>query len=413
MFENLSDREKKLMMAIGALVPIAIVFFCIYSLTSSFAENKKRLQALDLQILDQEALELEGTLADRRKSYYANASLHPSIHIAKNDYQNWLSTEGLPGANVDHNSGSRLRSDGKTIGESVLFKVSAEATLPEFNDFLSRFYQLDMLHRITAMTLTPQNVPRKAKPVRNGVLTVKLTVEVLSLKDGKNRDGFEDFGKHLANSEKDYKTILHRNIFGPANSEPVLNIPNKTTPEGKPFSFKFTATDANKNDLLTIELMDNTVKTATVKQAKETDRRAEFEMTAQPPGKYKFKVKVSDNGFPVKSSIKEFFVTVKKKPDPKPQVAKKKEEPEIDYIRMVKVTGITSDGNSDKLQVWVLILHTGETLRLTAGETFVVDEKKYSVESVDRNEATFTRKGKTYLARPGHNSQGALVETNL
>ena len=92
MFENLSSREKKLLIVIGALVPIAIVFLCIYQMTSSFKANNEQIQSLDLQILDEQQREIEGMLAGRRQTYYSNTSLHPTPNTAKNDYQNWLAT---------------------------------------------------------------------------------------------------------------------------------------------------------------------------------------------------------------------------------------------------------------------------------------------------------------------------------
>ena len=421
MFENLSNREKKLLLAIGTLVPIAIVFVGIFQLIGSFEANNQELESLDIQIVDQEELELQGMLAGRRQTYYANASLHPSINIASNDYQNWLKTtmaeSGLTWTGVTPGEVSRLRSNNKTIGQSMSFKVPASGTLVQFNDFLSKFYQLDVLHRITAMTLTPQNEPRTKKPVRTGLITAKMTFEVLSLQAGKNRDGFADVRKHLVNSKKNYDEILRRNIFGPANSEPVISASNKTTTTGKPYSFSITAKDANKNDLLKIELLESSIDDAALTQAKETDRRAKFEMPNMPPGKYNFKVKVSDTGFPVKSSTKEFVVTVKepRKPAPPKVVVKKPEpkpEPEVDYIRLVKVTGITQDRDG-KWRAWVSVGPTGERLRLSVGETFEIGEKEYEVVSVEEDEATFSGDDKTFVARPDFLTRGSLVETNL
>ncbi len=414
MFENLSNREKKLLMAVGALVPIAIVFIGVFQLISMSEANNQALESLDMQIVEQETIELEGMLAQRRQNYYSNASLHPSINIAGNDYQNWLKTTmiecGLTWTGIRPSEGFKFRSNNETIGQSKIFKVSASGTLPQFNDFLSEYYQLDMLHRITAMTMTPQNDPSSSKPVRNGLLTAKLTFEILSLRSGKNRDGFEDFRKIIPSSEKDYAAILHRNIFGPANSEPVITALNKTATTGKPYSFSIKAKDGNKNDLLKFELVESSVREAVLDQAKGTDRRARFEMPDMPPGRYNFKVKVSDNGFPIKSSIEEFTVTFKpprkaapvREPDP---------EPEVDYIRLAKVTGISLDSDG-KRRVWVS-LHTGDRLRLAVGEAFEIGDTKYEVVSVDRNEAKFTSDKKAFLARPDFSSRGAFVETNL
>ena len=324
-----------------------------------------------------------------------------------------MDESGLAKPLIRPSAGSRLRSGNNIIGESWLVEVSTSGTLAELNDFLSKFYQLDILHRINSMTLKPENEPRTSKPVRSGLIMVKMKLEFLSLQTGKNRDGFDDFRKNLANAETNYQPILRRNIFGPANSEPVISASNKTTIEGrgKPYSFPITAKDANKNDLLKFELAETSVEDAVLTQAKGT-KRATFEMPEMPPGTYKFKVKVSDNGFPVKSSTKEFTVTVDKKP---PAESKTAERPvskpeEVDYIQLVKVTGITSNRDG-KLEVWVSVGPTGERHRLSVGESFQLGDKEYKLKSIENGEATFTGDGKTFVARPDHEKHGAFEET--
>ena len=220
----------------------------------------------------------------------------------------------------------------------------------------------------------------------------------------------------MVNKEKDYQAILRRNIFGPANSEPILNASNKTCTTGKPYSTSFTAKDANKNDLLTFELIEKSIEEAKIDQISE--RRVRFEMPDVEPGKYSFKIKISDNGFPSKSSIEEFTVTVKEKRKPTEKVAERKEDPEVDYIRLVKVTGITPDRDG-KWRVWVSFGHSGENRRMTVGETFELGKKKYEVVSIDQDRATFAGDKKTFRAQLGWSSQpdvdfrGALIETNL
>lgn len=308
--------------------------------------------------------------------------------------------------------GSRIRSESKTIGESKIFKVSASGTLAQFNGFLCKFYQRDILHRITRMTLTPQNEARAAKPVRNGQLAAKIDFEALSLASGKNRESFDEFRTNLVNKQKDYQHILRRNIFGPANSEPVLKVSDKKWTTGKKFSTSFTATDANKSDLLTFELVESSVEKATIDIGKATDRRIKFEMPDMAPGEYSFKIKVSDNGLPCKSSIEEFAVTVKepRKPDPKPVKKKEEPEPEVDYIRLVKVTGISHDRDG-KWRVWVSVGNTGERLRLAVGESFDLGDKEYEVRSIDEDKATFTGDAKTFSAKLDYVSRGKFVET--
>ena len=418
MFENLSSREKKLLIVIGALVPIAIVFLCVYQMTSSFKANNEQLDALKLEILNEEEREIEGMHAARRQTYYSNTSLHPEINLAGNDYQTWLNNamidSGLSKNTTTPAASSEIRSGNQTIGKRHVFKVVASGTLPQFNDFLCKFYQLDALHRINSMHLTPQNKP--GTKIRDGELRVRMDVEALSLKSGKSREGFEEFRTNVVNKEKDYQAILRRNIFGPANSEPIITVSDRPWTAGKSFSTSFNAKDANENDLLTFELFEKSIEEATI--VKQSNRKVRFEMPDVGKGEYRFKIKVTDNGFPSKSSIEEFVVTVKE-PKPREVVTRSKPDPEVDYIRLVKVTGISRD-KKGKRQVWILLGHSGDRLRLAVGETFEVGKKEYEVVTIKADQATFAGDEKTFEANLGWSSnrsdskyRGALIETNL
>ena len=419
MFENLSDREKKLLLAIGALVPIAIVFLGFLSMQSAYNTNLDQIQSLELQIVEQREIGEKGALAEQRQAYYADTSLPPDITKASNNYlrdiRALMAKESkLAVTFVKPTGGSKIQSGGNVIGQSKQIKASASGTLAQFNDFLTKFYQLDMLHRITDFSLKPQNDPKsKNKLTRNGKITVKITFEVLSLKTGLNRDSFAEFRTHLADSNKDYTDILRRDIFGPKNSEPVVTAGRKTHMTGKEFSTLITATDANKNDMLTFELVESSVEGATLTQTKPGEKRARFKMPDVKPGTYEFGIKAIDDGYPPKSSIKELVVTVNA-PKPKKEEEVKTSKPppeEVDYIQLVKVTGITSDRNGTR-HVWVSLgPPTGEFLQLTEGETFEVgkkDKKKYKVEKIYDDEATFSGNDKTYYARPDFKHRGKL-----
>ena len=273
-----------------------------------------------------------------------------------------------------------------------------------------------MLHRITEITLKPEPKPRSrnSKNERSSKITAKnMTFEFLSLKAGKNRDSFEDF-KSLANSDKKYDEILKRNIFGPGNVAPEITTSNKTTTEGRAYPFKVTASDDNKDDLLKFELLESDIDDAVLSQKKPTDKNATIKMPAMPPGKYNFKVKVSDNGYPAKSFTKDLVVTVNKKraATTKTTTKEKPPEPEVDYITLVKVTGFKTDRDG-KLRVWISLLPTDKRLKLAEGEKFKVGkeefEKEYEVVSVGNGEAKFEGDGKVFVASPDWKTRGALI----
>jgi len=418
MFENLSSREKKLLIVIGALVPIAIVFLCVYQMTSSFKANNEQLNALKLEILNEEKREIEGMHAARRQTYYSNTSLHPSDHIAGHDYQAWLKEamrdSGLTNNTTNPAASSEIRSGNQTIGKRQVFKVAASGTLPQFNGFLCKFYQLDALHRINFMRLTPENERGNANKVRTGEISIKMDVEALSLKSGKEREGFEEFRTNLVNKEKDYQPILNRNIFGPANSPPIITASNKTwtTGTGKAHEATINFKDANKDDRLEFELIETSVENAKLEEVKTNNRRAVFKMPDVEPGKYDFKIKVTDDGFPNKSSTKKFTVTIKERRKTSTVKTSQPKEEEIDYILLTKVTGI-KHGVDGKLRVWVSVGPTGDRWRLAEGETFELSKKEYKVVSIDSNEIKFVCGEKTFTARLDNKTHGAVTETTL
>ena len=420
MFENLSNREKKLLLAIGALLPIAIVFLGVFQITGAYEANNQELGLLDSQIVEQEGVQLEGMLAGRRQTYYASTSFPPTINLASSLYRRWINNamdeSNLTLSGITGGAITSLKSENKIIGRSRLFDVTANGTLAEINAFLSKFYELDMLHRIPSLTLTPQ-VEGRTK-IRTGILKARMKIEILSLEAGIDRDNYQDFRRHIVDSDKDYNEILRRNIFGPGNNEPVLKSADKTTTagRGRPYSFPITATDADKKDLLTFKLVKSSIPKAALKQARPTSRSAQFEMPDVKPGDYDFEVKVSDNGYPPKSSTEQFTVVVKKKPEPTvtkadKKVEKPKDEPEVDLLQLVKVTGITSDRDG-KWRVW-LSVPTGEPMRLTVGESFKLNDKEYEVISVNEDEAKFAGDEKTFIASPDFRTRGKLKEIEL
>ena len=90
----------------------------------------------------------------------------------------------------------------------------------------------------------------------------------------------------------------------------------------------------------------------------------------------------------------------------------RKPEPEVDYIQLVKVTGIVFDSDG-KWRVWLSIGPTGDRPQLAVGETFEVGKKEYEVVSIKQDEATFAGDDKTFVGRPDFKTRGKLKETEL
>lgn len=412
MFENLSNREKKLLLGVGTLLPIAVLFLVIFWWIGAIDENNRTLTGLDQQIAEQKDLQMEGKLANRRKSYYSHISLPKSVNNASNDYQRWLKTKlteaGLKLDSITPRDGGPIRSGKRTIGKGKILQVRASGRLENFNQYLKDFYSLNLLHRINSLTLIPKTEKTNNKIVRNGSLTVIMTIEIMSLSTGKDREDFQDLISEPDRPDEEYATILYRNVFGPANNQPLLDgSAAKTVNEDSPVSFSVAGKDADISDKLKFKLVESPIEEAKLEQRKDTDRRARFTMPAQKPGEYEFKIEISDNGYPSKSTLETFTVTVREKRKPT-VVEKKKPEPELDYIRLVRVRGITTDSDGIE-RAWLEIPRLGGIKRLAVNESFDIDEKRYSVVSIDSKEVKISGDEKTFAGKLGFSS-GQLVE---
>ncbi|MEM9943743.1 MAG: hypothetical protein AAF939_19425 [Planctomycetota bacterium] len=262
------------------------------------------------------------------------------------------------------------------------FNVEARCDYNQLIKFLEKFNSVDLLHRINLIKITPENdMGRNDKKIRNGRLAVTLKIQALSLEIGEERTEFTNAVFDLARTSEDYESaILRRNIFGPANNIPVLSVSSRSSTSDATVSIS--ARDADEQDLLKFEIVESAIEDFELKQSRPEDRRVQLKIPYQEPGKYDFKVQVTDNGFPPKVSVKDFSVTFKEKPAPR--VTKREDPPPpAPFIRAqtTKITGIVRLITGD-WQVWIIEGTTGEKFFLTEGESFKLDKMDWMVSSI-------------------------------
>ena len=151
-----------------------------------------------------------------------------------------------------------------------------------------------------------------------------------------------------------------------------------------------------------------------------SDSDGKFTIAGLTPGPHRFELNFNLNGYrgnhqsdPIDIvEADEMQIEVFGPLSPEPETAEKpvSKPEEVDYIQLVKVTGISSNRDG-KLKVWVSVKPTGERHRLSVGESFQLGDKEYKVKSVEEREATFTGDGKTFVARPDFETRGAFKET--
>ena len=86
MFKNLSERERKLALAVLCLVPICVTFFALMSFMSSYQANQATKRRIDRLIQEQEDLQSDANLAGVRRMYYQQFSLPSDLNRSITQY---------------------------------------------------------------------------------------------------------------------------------------------------------------------------------------------------------------------------------------------------------------------------------------------------------------------------------------
>ena len=413
MFENLTQRERTLALSVLALVPITLLFLGVMSFINAYKTNMSEEFMLADQIKTERQKMLDGVNAGKRQNYYASLSLPQDLTSASNEYQQWLKKVAqevqLEVTSVKPSGDGQisLKPGQPPIAKTKSLAVQVSGELQQLNEFLSRFYEVDLLHRIDTLRIVPMTEGTGAKKTRNGQLKIFLSIKIMSLMQAEDRENFTQ--QVMDRNREQYVQILKRNVFGPANNAPIVRARSSSYTTGNKGAFDITADDADKRDLLTFELIESSVEAATLNQSRPNDRRARFSVPSQEPGTYEFKVKVSDNGFPAKESIETFAVTFREKPTPPEPPATKPPPPKYKHALQTRVTGIARNRDGD-WQAWIFDRLGNHRYKLKTGETFELDEMTWEVKRINEDEVFLEAGGKRYVARPNPVERGKLIE---
>ena len=420
MFENMTQREKVLAMVVGALVPITLIFMGVFWFIEKNSLNDGEIMSLSEQVSRENEKTALSTKANSRRIYYRSVSMPSNLADATNDYLLWLNKLAgdeikMEGLSVAPLSGDKIKFKSKVVGNTKKFAMTATGNLSQLSEFLTKFYSVDLLHRINSLKVIPLTTgPAKAgKRVLSGNLNLSITVEVLSLVDADEQREFTSVYREMARTSEEYQNgILRRNIFGPANNTPSLSgRPSSSYVSGKDIKVSLTGEDADKNDLLSFELIEGSIEGVKLVQTDSKSRRASLQIPGQKAGRYEFKVGVKDNGFPAKTNEKKFTVVFKdfvaKKEKPKPPPA-----PAYVNAKQARITGIVKDLSGDWM-VWIKVRTTGERFKLKVGETFNLDEREWLVESIEPGAAVLKVDNKLLTFQPADPFDSPRKEVSL
>jgi len=400
MFENLSKREKTLAMVVFSILPIMVLFFAFTSVMNSYFAKRSEITKLQRQISDEQEQQTRGQLADQRLYYYESLSMSggtrkKDIDNAKEEYRAWLInlvaeqlkmdfTSLKPGKSED--IAARGPDGKKVVGQRHPFKMKASGNINQLIDLVHELEKIDVLHRITKLSIKPKSDGPANKKTRTSSLGLQLDLELVSLLSAdKDRKFLTSNQKPDFDVEKFRTQIANRNIFGLKNNAPSFKkISSRylAVTEGNDVRFTISVDDKDKNDEWTYELLEKSVPEAELTPRKKS---AQFRCPKLIPGQYKFKAKVSDNGLPSKSDVIEFTLTVNKKPPTPKRTVRVEPEPDPPFPHAGNTTiqGIVRDSDG-VLSVWIVDLLTDQRFDLTEGESFQLDDKKWTVITIEK-----------------------------
>ena len=404
MFDNLTKREKILAGATAGAFVIALIFGGFFWLLGKFNANDEQLRTVALQIEREEARTRQAFAATRRKSWYVGTSLTSDIDDAKNQYIDWLFETLRDDIGVDLEvkieRTTELSHEGVKVADQISFSIRPQMKLSQLVQFLEQFYSIDTLHRISSFKLTPETQTVGGKKVRTGELKTLFQIQVLCLTAAGRKSQFgQTFRDTGLTPEQAEESIVRRDIFGPENNSPVLKVSTRSSyVTGNDETIQLTATDADDDDLLTIEMVSSEITEATFKHVA-GQRKATLNVPGQTAGSYKFVFKVTDNGLPPRSTEKK--ATVRFRDKPAPRVVKPK--PKAPRVKMAEETRITGNLRNREGQ-WVVLIKSqmdGKSFRLTEGETFELDGEDWRVVSIGESSAKLSVAGEELTFKRG------------
>lgn len=413
MFQNMSKRERILALVVAATLPLMLIFWGVTTFSKSYFANQAKIRGLQDQIETEKMRQIKAEEAQQRRRFYRERSLPTDLNTARIQYDAWLANliekrAGMVATSIDaggtNNNKVRYMKANKPIDifNEVGIKVRCSGTIGQLMTLLSEFYKLDLMHRVSGLTISP--IARSGSGAGSEVLTGQLKIEfdisVVSLVDADEEEDFVDkLERNSLSFEEFTKPILARNMFGPANNTPTVSSSSRSFETGEPIDLTLTADDADESDLLKIELLDSNVPGAELTQ-REGDRRAKIALPAiAEEGRYEVKVRVTDSGFPAKSTEKTIAFNVDK-PEPKVVREEPKPKPKFLHAKAAVIRGVVKDKTGADV-AWIEVETLGESFRVKVGESFKLDEKKWTIKTIESRKVAIEVDGQLQTYRLG------------
>ena len=393
----MTPRERILGLAVGGLAVVTAISYGTNTFREAVDQRRERQRSLKSRSEQLFEQRLVGERAGATLGGLMTRSLPADIDAAESEYNRWLldtATRAGWGNVVVNRPGKRriMTSDNsRPLYTRLSFGVSASTDMESFLDFLHQFHSTGYLHRIATFSLTPKR--------QGSGFDVKMDIDTLSLADRpaeleSDLDSIARVDKPLDQYRDD---ILNRNLFEPPNQAPRFAGKSKfeTTVESdinEPLVFK-----DPENHPLKYELVDAPEDV----EVDLSESTGTLKFAAEREGEYDIRVRVTDGGYPARTTEETLVVKI----DPKPIVEPEKPKPKYDDAKQTFLTGLTGGGG--EWEAWIRVRTRAQTLRLRSGDAFEIGTVVGKVVDVNDAGATLEVDGKRYAFQ----TKSSLKET--
>lgn len=407
MFEHFSQRERLLAIVAGIMAPMFVLIFAGIWFMNSLSSYDSRIAELQSQVTLAKSLNDKAQASERRRKHYLDLSLASTPELAKVQYRQWLSTiaEEIFGGNgyvLESITSSPVRFQ-RNIG--VADKLSVKLNVPQadlgkLDEFLYRFYDAKILHRISSLSVTPTvaKMGSAEELLPTGKISLLIQIEAMSLLDADKSKtvSYESSGSMPRELAAYREMIESRNIFGLPNGPPQITSSLQPSEfEGRDIDLSISVRDPDETDQLKFELISSDVEDATLTQRDSTSRSATFASKALSPGSYKFRVRVTDSGFPPKSDEREFTLQVKER-----EVVAEAPRSKFEHAQEAVIVAIVKN-SAGVTQAWIHARTLGKTFKVAVGDSFDLDEVSWKLVHLDHQALTLEVRGKLQTYRIG------------
>lgn len=364
----MNQRERFLIFAVGALVLLIGGYYAFDKTSAAMKLRARQITTLKEGIRDRGRQLVKARKAQRRLSVYEEMALPANREMAASQYQSLLLSRleeaGMVNVKVIPQNSSN---DRNLIFKQLTFSVTCQGNLEQLVGLLHRFYSRDYLQRIRTLQIQPISASKN--------LNLSFTVDGLSMPRAANEKQLANrVSNRLEHGElPEYlKVIAERNLFSPANRSPKLaSVGSQTAYPNRPFSVAFKASDPDSNDKIRYKLGDGTV----LPDAKLDPETGILQWSPKEKGNFEVSVIASDNGIPSRSDTQLVTISVT---DPPPDPPKPAPKLEFDHAKYTKLTAVVEEQNERKpdaaprLQAWLFVQPTGESVQLYLGDSFTI-----------------------------------------